>query len=168
MRVPGIFWWPSKLPARRIENEMGTTMDLFPTIAKIVDAPLPEVKLDGHDIFPFLQGQQAASPYEYFYYYQLEHLQAIRKGQWKIHLPLDSMYQHFHRAIMREGRPVALYDLSKDDVESQNIAHLHPELVEELLGKVDQVRQELGDFGMKGKQVRPAALVDNLTVRLKE
>ncbi len=168
MRVPGIFWWPSKLPARQIENEMATTMDLFPTIAKIVNAPLPGVQLDGHDILPLLQGKQAASPYEYFYYYQLEHLQAIRKGQWKIHLPLDSMYQHFHRAIMREGRPVALYDLSKDDAESQNIADLHPELVEELLVKADQVRQELGDFGINGNQVRPAALVDNPTVLLKK
>lgn len=69
---------------------------------------------------------------------------------------------------MREGRPVALYDLSKDDAESQNLADLHPELVEELLEKADRVRQELGDFGMKGKQIRPAALVDNPGVRLKE
>lgn len=168
MRVPGIFWWPSKLPARKLEHEMATTMDLLPTIAKIVDAPLPDVELDGHDILPLLRGERSTSPYDYFYYYQLEHLQAIRKGQWKIHLPLDSMYQNFHRATMREGRPVALYDLSEDDAENQNVADLHPQLVEEFLEKAEQVRQELGDLGVTGNQIRPAALVEKPTARLKE
>lgn len=168
MRVPGIFWWPSRLPARKIENEMATTMDLLPTIAKLVDAPLPDKKLDGFDILPLLQGEQTDSPYELFYYYQLEHLQAIRKGPWKIHLPLDSMYNNFHRATMKPGRPVALFDLSKDIAESQNVADLHPEIVQELLEEAERVRQELGDFGVKGNQVRPAALVESPTARLKQ
>lgn len=168
MRVPGIFWWPARLSPRKIENEMATTMDLLPTIAKLVDAPLPDKKLDGFDIFPLLQGEQTASPYDLFYYYQLEHLQAIRKGQWKIHLPLDSMYKNFHRATMKPGRPLALFDLSKDDAERQNVADRHPEIVQELLMEAERVRRELGDFGVKGSQVRPAALVESPTARLKE
>jgi arylsulfatase A-like enzyme len=159
MRVPGIFWWPGTLKPLKVENSMASTMDLLPTIAHLVGAELPKVKLDGHNISDLLSGNSTESPYDVFYYYQLEQLQAVRKGDWKLHLPLDSMYNNFHRASIVEGRPMALYNLKEDISESNNLAEHYPEVVAELTDEADKAQMELGDFGRSGAGVRPAAIV---------
>ena len=167
MRVPGIFWWPETLTPRKVENAMATTMDLLPTIAYIAKGNLPtDRKLDGHNIYILMNGESAKSPYKVFYYYQLEQLQAIRKGPWKLQLPLDSMYGNFHRAEIIEGRPLALFNLEADIKESNNLAEQHPEIVEELLKEAEKARHDLGDFGIKGNGVRPAAIVENPIAQL--
>ena len=159
MRVPGIFWWPETLQPKTIQKSMATTMDLLPTIAHIVNAELPKVKLDGYNIYEMLIGKTEKSPYNAFYYYQLEQLQAVRKGDWKLHLPLDSMYNNFHRAQIIDGRPLALYNLKDDVIESNNLATENPEIVDDLLDEAEKARIELGDFGIIGKGVRPAAII---------
>ncbi len=161
MRVPGIFWWPGNLDPKRIENSMATTMDILPTFCHIVDSQLPNVQLDGHNIYDLLTGESTGSPYEVFYYYQLEQLQAVRKGPWKLHLPLDSMYGNFHRAEIVEGRPLTLYNLDNDISESMDISGQFPEIVKELSDEADKARIALGDFGRKGKEIRPAAIIED-------
>lgn len=168
MRVPGIFWWPQKLKPGRIENSMATTMDILPTIAHIVHGKLPNVKLDGYNIYDLLSGKITNSPYEVFYFYQLEQLQAVRKGSWKLHLPLDSMYGNFHRAEIVDGRPLALYNLAEDISESNELSQEYPEIVQDLMDEAEKARLELGDFGMTGQGVRPAAIVNDPSARLLE
>jgi arylsulfatase A len=167
MRVPGIFWWPQTLKPAKIENYMATTMDVLPTIAHIVNAKLPDVKLDGYNIYDLLTGKMTNSPYEVFYYYQLEQLQAVRKGDWKLHLPLDSMYGNFHRAEIVEGRPLALYNLTEDISEANELSGDYPEIVLDLLGEAAKARVQLGDFGVTAQGLRPAAIVDDPSARLK-
>ena len=168
MRVPGIFWWPKTLTPRKVEHAMSTTMDILPTLAQILGTELPtDRKLDGHNILPLLTGESVVSPYESFYYYQLEQLQAIRKGAWKLHLPLDSMYGNFHRAEILAGRPLALYNLHLDIEESQNVANQYPYVVKMLLQEAEQARVALGDFGLKGKDIREAALAEEPVAQLK-
>lgn len=162
MRVPGIFWWPETLKPLTVENSMATTMDLLPTLANLSDGKLPvDTKLDGYNIFDLMNGKSSKSPYNVFYYYQLEQLQAIRKGPWKLHLPLDSMYGNFHLAHIVEGRPMALYNLEADIKEANNISAQHPKIVEDLLKEAEKARQALGDFGIVGNEVRPAAIIEN-------
>lgn len=167
MRVPAIFWWPETLKPRKVEHDMATTMDILPTIAHITNSNLPKDRiLDGHSIYDLMTGRSTKSPYEIFYYYQLEQLQAIRKGMWKLHLPLDSMYGNFHRAKIIDGRSLALYNLEKDISETNNLAEQYPELVKELLIEAEAARQDLGDMGVTGNGVRPAAIVENPIVQL--
>jgi arylsulfatase A len=167
MRVPGIFWWPGKLGPRTIKNTMATTMDILPTFAHIVHGNLPtDRKLDGHNIYDLMTGGSDKSPYKAFYYYQMEQLQAVRKGPWKLHLPLDSMYGNFHEAEIVDGRPMTLYNLEKDINESNNLAEKYPEIVEELLQDAEKIQKELGNFGVEGVGVRSAALVENPIVQL--
>jgi arylsulfatase A-like enzyme len=162
MRVPGIFWWPETLKPLTVENSMATTMDLLPTIAYLAEGKLPVDRiLDGYNIFDLMNGESTKSPYNAFYYYQLEQLQAIRLGPWKLHLPLDSMYGNFHTAQIVEGRPMALYNLEVDIKETNNISAQHPEIVDDLLKEAEKARQALGDFGIIGNEVRPAAIVEN-------
>lgn len=161
MRVPGIFWWPGKLDPKRIEYSMATTMDILPTFCHIVDGQLPDVQIDGHNIFDLLTGESTESPYKVFYYYQLEQLQAVRKGPWKLHLPLDSIYGNFHRAEIVDGRPLALYNLENDISESRDLSDQFPEIVQELSREAKKARIALGDFGRQGEEVRPAAIIQN-------
>jgi arylsulfatase A len=167
MRVPGIFWWPGTLKPRKVSNAMATTMDLLPTIAHLVNGNLPtDRKLDGHNMYNLMTGTSTESPYNVFYYYQLEQLQAVRSGSWKLHLPLDSMYGNFHTAKIIDGRPFALYNLENDISEKNNLAAQYPEIVEKLLIEAEKARNELGDMGVVGNGVRPAAIVENPIVQL--
>ena len=98
-RVPFIARWPGKIPANKVCREMAMTIDLFPTIAKLIGAQLPNHKIDGLDIWPLLAGKsKAKNPHEaYFFYYARNELQALRSGAWKMVLP------HSYNSL--NGRP---------------------------------------------------------------
>jgi arylsulfatase len=76
------------------------------------------------------------------------------------------MYGNFHRAEIIEGRPLALYNLDNDIKESNNLAGQHPDIIKELLKEAEKARHDLGDFGIKGNGVRPAAIIDNPVAQL--
>ncbi len=60
MRVPGIAWWPGRIPAGKVCHEMATSMDLLPTIANFAGAEAPKDRaLDGYDIGAILQSPEA-------------------------------------------------------------------------------------------------------------
>lgn len=167
MRVPAIFWWPETLAPRKVTNALATTMDILPTFADIAQGNLPsDRKLDGHNIFDLMTGKRSKSPYEVFAYYQLEQLQAVRSGSWKLHLPLDSMYGNIHSAKIIEGRPLALYNLESDINESIDLSTQHPDVVDKLLNEATKIQKELGNFGVKGEGIRPAARVENPVAQL--
>ncbi len=162
MRVPCIMWYPGTIPAGARCETLTSTMDILPTLAKLTGTDLPKNRIiDGYDISDIIKGESEESPYKYFYYYQLEQLKAIRKGDFKLHLPLDSMYLNFHRATMQDGRDMKLVNLKTDLQETTDISDQHPELVKELLGVAEEVRKKLGDFGYNGNEVRPAAIAED-------
>lgn len=130
MRVPMIACWPNHIPAGTRNAEVATTMDMLPTIAKITQSTLPENRtLDGCDIMPLLKGE-SESPYEYFYYFRSAELQAVRRGPWKL------------RQETRNAE-VELFHLNRDPRELYNVAENQPEIVEELLERMKEFRQEV-------------------------
>ena len=52
-REPTLAWWPGTIPANSECNEPAMTIDLLPTIAKLIDADLPKHQIDGKDISHF-------------------------------------------------------------------------------------------------------------------
>ena len=183
-RVPTIMWWPGKVPAGTVCNELATTMDLLPTFARLADGPgrtgtparrkasdgqecpsyggaaLPDRTIDGYDIRPLITGEPSArSPYEAFYYYRQEQLQAVRSGPWKLFLPLKNFVRHPH---FRPGqKATALLFNVVDDISSKhNVAQKHPEIVQRLTRLAEQARENLGDSGKKGKGQRAAGKVE--------
>ena len=56
-RVPCVMRWPGHIPAGTDTKEMLMSIDLFPTIAKLAGAPLPELKIDGIDAWPMISRQ---------------------------------------------------------------------------------------------------------------
>ena len=143
------------------------TIDLLPTIAKLIGAELPRKKIDGLDIGPLLRGESGAKcPHEvFFHYYQQGELQAVRSGKWKLMLP------HTYRTMEgqapgKDGQPgkyrqvkitkPELYDLDADVNETRNVADANPEVVKKLLAFAEAARDDLGDSLTKhvGKGVR--------------
>jgi arylsulfatase A-like enzyme len=167
MRVPCIVRWPDNIPERKICDQLCTTMDLLPTFARLAEAEPPQDRIiDGKDIWPLLFcPKDAKSPHEVFYYYQIDQLQAVRSGKWKLHLPLKSKYTHSRQDS--GSSPLMLCDLSKDAKETTDVSFEHPEVVKRLLTLAAKARDELGDFNRKGKQQRPAGFVLNPEPRLR-
>jgi arylsulfatase A len=165
--VPCIMRWPGKIPAGTVCREPAMTIDIFPTVAKLIGGKLPEHKIDGKDIWPLMAGQSGAkSPHEaYWFFFANNELQALRSGQWKLYFP------HTYRTLAGEpggtgGFPVKyrqtktgleLYDLHADRLETTNVAPQHPEIVKRLEALADQARRELGDTLTKrtGAGTRP-------------
>ena len=87
-REPCIMRWPGKIPAGTTCNDMLMTIDLFPTIAKLVGAELPKHKIDGLNVWPIITGERGAkNPHDaYLFYYEQNQFQAVMSGdgKWKL------------------------------------------------------------------------------------
>ena len=161
-RVPTIARWPGKVPAGSVCEELATTMDLLPTFALLAGGEPPKDRIiDGHDIRPLLFGTPGAkSPYEAFYYYYLDQLQAVRSGPWKLFVPLDSFQRHPH--FNRKQKATALlFNVVEDIGSTTNVAEQHPDVVKRLMALAEKARQDLGDSGRPGRNQRPIGTISN-------
>ena len=162
MRVPCIMRWPGVIPAGKVSEEMVTTMEILPTIAKMISYSLPkDVIIDGKNMYELMVNPKTKSPREVFYYYQLEQLQAVRSGDWKLLLPLDSMYTNIHLGTFGKGREMQLINLKNDIKEERDVSDKHPEVVARLMKYAQEARKDLGDLNNEGVNTRKAGMVDN-------
>jgi arylsulfatase A-like enzyme len=166
-REPTIAWWPGTVPAGTSCAEPVMTIDVLPTVAKLVGATLPEHPIDGLDIGPLLRGEAGAkSPHEALYFYYGAELHAVRMGKWKLHFP------HGYRTLNGRkggtgGMPVeydpariglSLFDLEADISETTDVKEQHPDVVKRIQELADAMRKDLGDAltKQKGAGVREA------------
>ena len=85
LRVPFIIRWPEKIPAQRVSNEVVHQLDVFPTIAKFVNAETPQDRvLDGVDQSRFLMGKTDDSARESLVIYIGNTLFGAKWRDWKI------------------------------------------------------------------------------------
>lgn len=166
-RVPTVMWWPTHIQPGTVCKELATTMDLLPTFAKLGAAEMRiDHKIDGHDISALLLGDSnATSPYEAFYYYERDQLQAIRSGPWKLFLPLDEFSRHPHfksgTDSSRNGMRPLLFNVVKDIACRNDVAAANPAVVARLLQMAEVARHDLGDRGRSGSGQRQAGKVAN-------
>ncbi len=127
IRVPGIFSWPSHIPAGQVIDEPCAAMDVFPTLLTMAGGDPAKYDLDGLDISRVLM-DGAATPHDELYW-EMEQQTAIRQGSYKLVL----------EGQLVEGEPpqdpVFLSDLSVDPGETTNLAQQMPELTAELTEK---------------------------------
>src|SRR5690554_674982 len=84
VRVPGLFWWPGKVKPGVI-TQLGSTMDLLPTISGLAGAALPDDRVyDGYDLSQVLFGEKEKPRNELIYYHSTR-IFAARKGDYKLH-----------------------------------------------------------------------------------
>ena len=168
-RVPTLFWWPGKIAESAICSELATTMDLLPTFARLAGAEPPKDRvIDGHDIRPLIFGEKGAkTPYEAFYYYNRDQLQAVRSGAWKLFLPLEKSMRHPRYPRSYTGPTEAfLFNVVEDVGCSRNVAADYPEVVARLELLAEQARKDLGDLDLSGSGQRRRGQVENPVPRL--
>lgn len=150
MRVPGIFWWPGRIPAGVVQHAMATTMDILPTCAKLVGAPLPGRPLDGIDIAPLLFGKGNVER-EAFFYYRGPNLCAARLGPWKAHFITRPGYGPDPPEM---HDPPLLFHLGEDVGENWNRADTQPEVLSKINKAVERHRATV--------QTAPSQLVETV------
>ena len=161
MRLPCIMRWPAGIPAGSVCSEIATSMDLYPTLASVGGALVPDDRtIDGRDIRTLMFAEEGAeSPHDAFFYYRGNDLEAVRSGRWKLHVRKGD-----HRADATVDGPVSeLYDLESDVGEANNVYADHPDVVQALTEKLESCRRDIGDAatGIQGDDVRPIGRVDN-------
>lgn len=159
MREPAVMRWPGKIPAGKTCNELVSTLDMLATLAHLAGTKAPADRIiDGKNIWPLMAGKRGVkSPHKVFYYYQMDQLQAVRSGKWKLHLPFKMKKRNWGKGI--PDTPLELYNLQDDIAEKNNVANSHPDVVKRLFVLVEKARRDLGDTGRKGTGQRPAGWV---------
>jgi arylsulfatase len=155
-RVPFIAWWPGKINGNRVSDELLTTMDLLPTMAKLAGAELPEYKIDGLEASSFLLGSSDSTPRDEYLFYSGCLLTGIRVDNWKLVLPRKANPEGtgWWGRMIEEVETIQLYDIQADPGETHDIAAKHPEVVEKLMRRIDKAKMELGDINITGAEVR--------------
>lgn len=170
-RIPVIMKWPDHIPAGEVCNKIAATIDIFPTLAEITGATLPDHKIDGVSILSLLRNDKDANPRDHlYYYYQVNSLEAVRKDNWKLVFPHPS---RSYEGVLpgNDGWPgeyneivteLSLYDLRRDPGEEYDVKELYPEVVKELEILADQARLDMGDdlTGIKGQNVRDCGWIE--------
>ena len=144
-RVPCIIRWPRAVPRGVKLSEICTAMDFLPTLAGICGAGLSGDRvIDGRDISDYLTGDSDSSGESVFVYYQLDQIEALRMGDWKLH-------------IRREGTEVLeLYNLRDDIGETENLYAMFKDKAASMMNVIQSFRRELGDgaLGAEGSGCR--------------
>jgi arylsulfatase len=158
VRVPCLMQWPGHIPAGAVSDKMFMTIDLFPTIAGLVGAKLPDHKIDGLNVLPLIENQpDAKNPHDFYtFYYENNQLQAVvtGDGSWKLQLP------HTYRSI-ETGKPgsgglpgnygqvplkeAELYQVTGDIGERKDVASSNAEMRAKLEAAAEAAREDLGD-----------------------
>lgn len=174
VRVPLIVRWPGRVPRGRVSGELVTGLDLLPSLTAITGAARPKLPIDGVDLSALMLGAKGSQGRGDFALYSGTELHAIRKGNWKLHLPHpyltvnglpgkdgkpanftamrpDAIEESGIRGIASrhgykvEQLPLSLYDLASDPGEATNRAGENPAVVAELSRLADRFRKDLGD-----------------------
>jgi len=118
-RVPGIAYWPGRIPRGTITHETAMTMDLFPTMMELAGTTVTHgTMLDGVSLEPVMLHNQPLP--ERTLFWQHGNRRAVRKGAWKLVV------------IKNKTEKTHLFNLIEDPFEKNNLAESAIEKVNEL------------------------------------
>ena len=132
INMPFIVRWPARIKANRVDStSVISALDLLPSFAYLAGADLNNTEIfDGEERTDTWLNEPSARSKALFWEYGRNNdyfsfpkgtnrspALAYREGSWKFLMDLDK-------------NNIELYDLSTDEMESQNMASTHPDLVE--------------------------------------
>src|ERR1700750_1399592 len=86
IRVPFMIRWPGHIPAGRTSDQIVHAVDLFPTLANMAGANVPDARpVDGVDQSGFFQGKTDTSGREGILIFCADRLQAVKWRNFKVH-----------------------------------------------------------------------------------
>ena len=163
LRVPLIVSWAKSntlhpmqknlaIPAKSVEHDVVTCVDLMPTILKIAGAKIPkDAVIDGFDISPYFTATEGTHrPQEFLTHFPHKHRNTLfstyRRKNWKI------IYNY-------ASEKWELYNLKLDPFEKTNMVGKQPELViylaTEMIKKLDSQKAIYPRKTISGKEVKP-------------
>jgi arylsulfatase A len=161
-RVPMMARWPGKIKAGTTCHGIASSIDLYSTLCDLTGAVGPEHPIDSQSLKSTLL-EEAPTPRETFVYYKNGTLEAVRKGDWKLHLAKTGWNPAGGDS---PGEINELYNLREDVGESNNLFDQNPKVVEELSGLAEDFREDFGDQikEREGRAIRPIGVVDEVKV----
>ncbi len=115
-RVPAVAYWPGTIRPGTTTGQTVMGMDLFPTMASIAGAKLPDgLKLDGVDLLDVMTENKKLPQRTLFWRFINE--KAVRKGPWKL--------------LVRDNK-ATLYNLDEDLGEKNDLARTNPRMLKML------------------------------------
>ena len=152
-RVPSFWRWPAGFAGGRDESALAAHLDIFPTLAEIAHAPIPEnLDLDGRSLLPLLK--DPASPWA-------DRILFTHVGRWKRGEAAAAKYVN---CSVRDSRyalvnNTELYDLQADPGQAHDILADQPAEAEKLRTAYDQwwtaVQPDLVNENAVGPKVNP-------------
>lgn len=128
LRVPFLMRWPDKFSGGRVYDNLVSAMDIYATSLAAAGGDLSTIDLDGVDLLPYLTGEKRGVPHQELYWHKLW-FSAMRDGDWKLIYVQD--YGH------------ALYDLSVDPYEKNNLAETQPQRVTSMSRRLNAWKAEM-------------------------
>jgi arylsulfatase A len=141
-RVPFIVTWPGKIkPGSRCDRAI-CLVDLFATVADLLEQPLPKGAAEDSVSFARLFfAPQTSWQRPAFVMHSVNGFFAIRDGDWKLLECRGSGGWSLPEAkVPKDAPPMQLYNLAEDISEQRNLYHERPEIVRALQEKLEQIR----------------------------
>jgi arylsulfatase A-like enzyme len=161
IRVPYIFRWPGKIPAKKTCDKPINSVDLYPTLLELAGAEAPSsYPLDGRSYLNLLTKANALAQRGYFDQFEAH----IEERSWQGSKPLfwhfpgylgakEGMWRTTPAGAIRVGDwklleffeddRLELYNLRKDIGEMDNLAAAHPKIVKGLHDRLVAWRKEI-------------------------
>jgi len=119
LRIPALIRWPERIPAGRIAEQVGISMDWMPTLLAAAGAePDPGYPLDGMNLLPQLTASAAPAPRKLFWRYHYNAQRALREGDMK---------------YLRIAGNDFLFNVADDPLERANLKERQPGVFERLV-----------------------------------
>jgi arylsulfatase A-like enzyme len=110
IRVPTIIRWPGRIPAGRVSDQVGITMDLTASVLAATNTTVPaDARLEGMNLLPILEGRAPEVERTLFWRTTAgnRNQRAVRSGDWK---------------LLVDGNHVMLYNVRADIGERNDLA----------------------------------------------
>ncbi|MDV7185902.1 sulfatase [Lutibacter sp. TH_r2] len=143
-RVPAIFWAPNKIKQGIVSDEIVSSLDIFPTIAKYAGISMPKGRVfDGYDISKLLKGKSKKSPRKEMYFYSSNStkIDGVRVGDWKY--VINGYRKTSWRKLTKEDTKIKLFNLKENKSEAENVIELNYKKAKKLLKRMNYFDAEL-------------------------
>ncbi len=144
-RVPFLAWWPGRIPAGSVRQDLGCLTDLMATVAALTGRPLPSnAAEDSFNLLPAMLGKATTPARSSVVHHSMNGMFAIREGDWKLALGLGSGGFTAPAVVdPAPGGPAGqLFNLKEDPGEVHNLYQKRPDIVERLTATLRRIQEQ--------------------------
>ncbi|MGD2131198.1 MAG: sulfatase [Maricaulaceae bacterium] len=142
-RVPFLARWPGVIEPGVESDAMAMNIDLLPTFAQIAGVSPPDDRtIDGRDILPVMRGA-SQSPHDVLFFFDGNDIAAARNDRFRLVL---SVYYRTLDIPLEQYGATLLFDLERDPEERYSFVRDRPDVVEDLLARVNSMRAETAEL----------------------